>query len=111
MHDGYLFKKNKLCAPNCSLREMLVKESHGGELMGHFGVKNTLEILQEHFYWPKMKHDVQSVCDKCISCKQAKSKVMPHGLYTPLHVPKHPGLMFQRILCWVYPDPKVERIV
>jgi len=80
MHDGYLFKKNKLCVPICSLREMLVRESHGGGLMGHFGVKKTLEILHEHFYWPKMKHDVQSVCDKCISCKQAKSEVMPHGL-------------------------------
>jgi hypothetical protein len=90
MHDGYLFKKNKLCVPMCSLREMLVRESHGGGLMGHFGVKKTLEILQEHFYWPKMKHDVQSVCDKCISCKQAKSKVMPHGLYTPLPVPDQP---------------------
>ena len=28
MHDGYLFKKNKLCVPICSLREMLVRESH-----------------------------------------------------------------------------------
>ena len=24
-------------------------------------------------------------------CKQAKSKVKPHGLYTPLPVPKYPG--------------------
>ena len=37
-----------------------------------------------------MKHDVQFVCDKCIPCKQAKSKVMPHGFYTPLLVPNHP---------------------
>ena len=59
-------------------------------MMGHFGVKKTLEILHEHFYWPSMKHDVQSVCDKCIPCKQAKSKVLPHGFYTPLHVPNHP---------------------
>jgi len=37
-----------------------------------------------------MKHDVQSVCDKCIPCKQEKSKVMSHGFYTPLLVPNHP---------------------
>jgi len=68
---------------------MLVRESHGGGMMGHFGVKKTLEILHEHFYWPSMKHDVQSICDKCIPCKQAKSEVMSHGFYTPLPVPNH----------------------
>ena len=28
-HDGFLFKKNKLCVPICSLRELLVREAHG----------------------------------------------------------------------------------
>jgi len=76
--------------PVCSLHEMLVRESHSGGMMGHFGVKKTLEVMHEHFYWPSMKHDAQYVCDKCIPCKQAKSKVMPLGFYTPLHVPNHP---------------------
>jgi hypothetical protein len=58
--------------------------------MGHFGVSKTLELLQEHFYWPHMKIDVQKFCDRCIVCKRAKSKVMPHGLYTPLPIPEFP---------------------
>ena len=37
-HDEYLFNKNRLCIPNCSLRDLLVRESHGGGLMGHFGL-------------------------------------------------------------------------
>ena len=41
--------------PKCSMRELLVQKSHGGGLMGHFGVAKTLAILQEHFYWPYMK--------------------------------------------------------
>ena len=49
-HDGFLYRENKLCVPNCSVRELLIRESHGGGLMEHFGVAKTLAILQEHFY-------------------------------------------------------------
>jgi len=31
---------------------------------------------------------VQRICDRCITYKQAKSRVKPHGLYTPLPIPK-----------------------
>ena len=90
IHDGFLFKANRLCVPACSMRELLVKETHGGGLMGHFGITKTLAILHEHFYWPKMKRDVERICDQCLTCKHAKSKLMPHGLYTPLPVPSEP---------------------
>ena len=43
-------------------------------------------MLHEYFFWPKMKCDVERVC----ACKQAKSRVLPHGLYTPLPVPSAP---------------------
>ncbi|KAF7821063.1 Transposon Ty3-I Gag-Pol polyprotein [Senna tora] len=47
-------------------------------------------MLNEHFYWPNKRKDVEKICAKCIACKQAKSKSMPHGLYTPLPVPTEP---------------------
>ena len=40
-HDGFLFRENKLCAPHISLCELLVREAHGGGLMGHFGIAKT----------------------------------------------------------------------
>ena len=40
-----------------------------------------------------MKRDVKRACARCITCRQAKSKVLPHGLYTSLPVPSAP---------WVY---------
>jgi len=88
--DGYLFKENRLCVPASSLREFLVREAHGGGLMGHFGVAKTSDVLHEHLYWPKMKRDVQQICEQCIACRKAKSRVQPHGLYTPLPVPTEP---------------------
>jgi hypothetical protein len=37
-----------------------------------------------------MKRDVERIYEKCITCKQAKSKLKPHGLYTPLPIPSEP---------------------
>ena len=58
-----------------------------GGLIGHFGITKTLDVLDELFFWPNMKSDVSKYCANCIICLQAKSKVHPHGLYTPLPVP------------------------
>ena len=85
-NNGYLFKENKFCVPNSSMRNLLVREAHSGGLIDHFGVKKTLEILHEHFYWPKMKKGVIYIYNRCIACRKAKSKVLPNGLYTPLPV-------------------------
>ncbi|KAK1604934.1 hypothetical protein QYE76_028607 [Lolium multiflorum] len=37
------------------------EESHVGGLMGHFGREKTLLMLADHFYWPKMRRDVDRV--------------------------------------------------
>jgi len=50
--------------------------------MGHFGVDKTLELFKGKFFWPYMRKDVQRHCHRYISCLKAKSKTMPHGLYT-----------------------------
>ncbi|XP_042466500.1 uncharacterized protein LOC122049106, partial [Zingiber officinale] len=89
-HDGFLFRENRLCVPMYLLRELFTREAHGGGLMSHFGITKTLGVLQDHFFWPHMKRDVERICEKCITCKQAKSKLKPHGLYTPLPIPSEP---------------------
>jgi hypothetical protein len=90
IHDGFLFRANKLCVPHCSVRLLLLQETHAGGLMGHFGWRKTYEMLADHFYWPKMRRDVQRLVQRCITCHKAKSKLNPHGLYTPLPVPSTP---------------------
>ena len=37
LQDGYLFKANKLCIPQSSVRDFLVWEIHARGLVGHFG--------------------------------------------------------------------------
>ena len=55
--------------------------------MGHFGIEKTLSVLKEHFYCPRMKRMVTLHCDRCITCRRAKSRQHPHGLYMPLPIP------------------------
>ncbi|KAL4282950.1 hypothetical protein GQ457_16G018720 [Hibiscus cannabinus] len=47
--------------------------------MGHFGVTKTLQTLKEHLFWPKMRRDVERFCERCVTCKKAKSKVSPQA--------------------------------
>jgi hypothetical protein len=51
--DGYLFRGNQLCVPNSSMSKLLVGEAHRGGLMGHFGIRKTLDMLHELIFWPK----------------------------------------------------------
>jgi len=71
----------------CGFRELLVQELHGGALAGHFGVEKTCSMLKEHYYWPRMSKDVDHLVKRCSTCQMAKSRVLPHGLYSPLPVP------------------------
>ena len=90
LHKGFLFKQNKLCIPKSSLQLLLLQESHGGGLMGHFGRDKTYDMLSTHYFWPKMKRDVERHVQRCTTCIQAKSKSNPFGLYMPLPIPHAP---------------------
>ncbi|WVZ52310.1 hypothetical protein U9M48_003383 [Paspalum notatum var. saurae] len=59
INEGFVFRANRLCIPVGSVRLLLMREAHGGGLMGHFGVKKK-DVLSTHFFWPRMKRDVES---------------------------------------------------
>jgi hypothetical protein len=62
LNDGFVFRANKLCIPDGSVRLLLLQGAHGGELMGPFGVKNAKDVLAAHFFWPRdgavLRHQV-----------------------------------------------------
>ena len=43
---------NKFCIRKSPIRELLIKEAHGGGMAGHIRIQKTWEILQGHFHWP-----------------------------------------------------------
>ncbi|KAJ4715126.1 Transposon Ty3-I Gag-Pol polyprotein [Melia azedarach] len=89
-HIKSLYDDDSNFSSICKTYEKVAYESYGGGLMGHFGMTKTLDTLNEHFYWPKMRKDVQRVCDRCVACKRVKSKVLNQGLYTHLPVSSEP---------------------
>jgi hypothetical protein len=71
LREGLLYCANKLCVPASSVRLLLLQEAHGGGLMGHFGVKKTEDVLSTHFYWPRMRRDVERYASRCTTCNKA----------------------------------------
>lgn len=49
--DGYLSRENKLYVPDNAVCELLVQQAQGGGLMGHFGVKKTLDVARIFFFF------------------------------------------------------------
>ena len=54
-----MFKGNRLCVPNYGTRELILREIHGGLLVGHFGEDKTYLMAKEHYFWPHMLKDIQ----------------------------------------------------
>jgi len=73
MQDGFLFKGNKLCILACPLRELLVRKAYEGSLARQFRMNKTLDILKEHFHWPRIGEDVHRMACICSSCHKARA--------------------------------------
>jgi hypothetical protein len=56
----------------------------------HFGVKNIVAVLQKHFYWLKIQHDVNKYIISYTTCAIDKPTTKNQGLYTPLSTPNKP---------------------
>jgi hypothetical protein len=85
-----LYCANKLCVLASFVRLLFLLEAHRCSLMGHFGVKKIEDVLTAHFFWQKMRHDVERYVSRCMTCNKAKSRLNPHDLYMPLPVPSVP---------------------
>jgi hypothetical protein len=89
IQDRLLCHLGHLYVPT-SEREKLIWEAHYSQVEGHFGIDKTMVVLQKHFYWPKLRHDVSKYIRYCIVCAIDKPTIKKQGLYTPLPIPEKP---------------------
>lgn len=63
-------------------RRLVMYHMHDIPSSGHLGTDKMLAKIQQSFYWPAMKRDVESYCSKCHQCagrKPAKPHKSPMG--------------------------------
>ncbi|KAL0168811.1 hypothetical protein M9458_037033, partial [Cirrhinus mrigala] len=73
------------------LRSRILSEVHTAPSSGHPGIKATLDLLHNRFWWPTMRHDTTNYVKNCVTCCTTKTpRQLPAGLLQPLPVPKRP---------------------
>jgi hypothetical protein len=87
--DGLLCRLGHICVPS-SERAKLIWEAHYSPVAGHFYVEKTVAMLQKHFYWPKLRQEVDKYIRSCTAYAIAKPTTKKQGLYTPLPTPYRP---------------------
>jgi hypothetical protein len=99
---GLLYQKrseteHRLCIPNVKvgkddLQSLLIDHVH--HVLGHFGVKKTLDAMNRYFYWKSLTEDVVRHIKSCHDCQINKSTPTARkGLLRPLPVPPGPWLI------------------
>ena len=79
--DKILYRKgdenNQVILPR-RLKPLVFKELHVD--MGHLGYDQTLELIKERFFWPKMYDDVKYFVTRICKCiKDKKPKTLPQA--------------------------------
>lgn len=85
--DGFIFKNNRLCVPESSLRLQIIKELHNE---GNLGRDRTLKLVTDAYFWPTLHRDVERFVVRCTTCQRGKGHASNAGLYLPLPIPTQP---------------------
>ena len=68
----------------------MIWEAHYSWVAGHFSIEKVVEVLQQHFYWPKLRHVVNKYIRYYTVCIISKPTTKKQILYTPLPTPERP---------------------
>ena len=73
-----------------SIREYVVCELHSGICSGHLGRDKTFALVDDRYYWSRMRVTVISICERGRTFQLAKCNKKSTGLYQPLPITNAP---------------------
>ena len=87
--EGVLCFRGRVCIPkDPELRQLILKEAHGGLCAMHPGGNKLYRDLREVYWWPGLKREVTEFVGKCLTCQQVKAEhQLPSGLLQPVKIP------------------------
>jgi hypothetical protein len=62
----------------------MIWEYHYSRVAGHISVEKTMVVLQQHFYWLKIRQDVNKYIRSYTDCTITKLAIKKQGMHTPL---------------------------
>jgi hypothetical protein len=88
--NGLLLFEGLMYVPT-RLREDVLRTFYDGPVRGHPGTAKMLQLMQERFFFPKMRRAVEEYVRKCAICRRNKhDRHAPYGLLQLLQVPTRP---------------------
>ena len=87
---GLLMKKNQFWMPDDEgLQLRIIKEIYNQLAVSHSDVEQTLNMVQQHYYWPCIQQTIKQYVQNCHICRRAKAAHdIYHGLLQLLPVSK-----------------------
>lgn len=92
LEDGLLLYKDKLVVPDTdNLRTLLIREAHDNISTAHPGIRKTLKLLTDRYYWRGISQTVAQYCRNCNTCRRINvPRDKTPGLLHPLPIPSRP---------------------
>ncbi len=87
--NGLWYKGHCVVVPDVgNLRQQIISAHHDTPDGGHFGVAKTYYNLCKGYWWPAMRHDVETYIRQCHACQTDKpTNLKSAGLLEPLPIP------------------------
>jgi hypothetical protein len=86
--DGLWYLDNRVVVPAGEARNRVLEEAHNSPYSGHFGNHKFLDQINQNFWWPGWRKDVENYVFGCLVCQRNKAQTVKKArLLQPLSVP------------------------